>query len=145
MYKPTLMKITRKTLLTVFLSFASFSVAQSKPKLTLDEFFNSVSYFNVALSPDGSSVVIETERADWDQKIFRKDLWLYRDDPKGGSLIQLTQSGHDTEPKWSPDGRWIAFLSERKPAAEKNSDSADEKRTDKKKDKDKAHKGETAQ
>ena len=101
--------------------------ADSKPKLTLDEFFNSVSYSTVAISPDGSAVVIGTERADWDQKIFRTDLWLYRDDSKGGSLIQLTQSGHDSEPKWSPDGRWIAFLSERKAASEKDSDSDDDK------------------
>ena len=43
---------------------------------------------------------------------------------ENGSLIQLTQSGHDTEPKWSPDSRWIAFLSERKASAEK-SDSSD--------------------
>ena len=41
-------------------------------------------------------------------------------------LIQLTQSGHDSEPKWSPDGRWIAFLSERKTSSEKDSDSDDD-------------------
>ena len=109
--------------------FTSSLFAQGKPKLTLDEFFNSVSYNSVAISPDGNSVVIATERADWDQKIFRHDLWLYRDqlnqnDAKGASssaptLIQLTQSGHDSEPKWSPDGRWIAFLSERKTSSEK--------------------------
>jgi dipeptidyl aminopeptidase/acylaminoacyl peptidase len=50
-------------------------------------------------------------------------LWLYRDDGKGGSLVQLTQSGHDSQPKWSPDGRWIAFLSERKASVEKSGDS----------------------
>ena len=137
------MKI-RNTLLAVFLSFASFSLAQSKPKLTLDNFFNSVSYSNLAVSPDGTAVVIETERADWDQKIFRKDLWLYRDDGKSGSPIQLTQSGHDTEPKWSPDGHWIAFLSERKPASEKDSDE-DKGKKDKGRKKDKSDKGETAQ
>ncbi len=102
-------------------------LAESKPKLTLDECFNSVSYPSVTLSPDGKSVVISTERADWDQQIFRHDLWLYHGDGKSGSLIQLTQSGHDTEPKWSPDGRWIAFLSERKTTPEKDSESSDEK------------------
>ncbi|HWW13810.1 MAG TPA: prolyl oligopeptidase family serine peptidase [Candidatus Dormibacteraeota bacterium] len=141
------MRISKHLLLfTILLSFASLNSAQAKPKLTLDEFFNSVDYPSIAISPDGASVVIAAERADWDQKIFRTDLWLYRDDGKSGSLIQLTQSGHDTEPKWSPDGRWIAFLSERKASSEKDSDS-DDKKNDKKNDqkKDKEGKDETAQ
>jgi dipeptidyl aminopeptidase/acylaminoacyl peptidase len=99
---------------------------KAKPNLTLDEFFNSVSFHALEISPDGNSVVIGTERADWDQQIFRSDLWLYREDGKGGSQIQLTQSGHDSEPKWSPDGRWIAFVSERKSSAEKSADSDSE-------------------
>ncbi|MHB8216561.1 MAG: S9 family peptidase [Candidatus Sulfotelmatobacter sp.] len=122
------MKISRHLLwLVTFLGLASLAFADNKPKLTLDEFFNAVSYPTVALSPDGNSVVIATERADWDQQIFRTDLWLYHDDGKGGWLIQLTQSGHDLDPKWSPDGRWIAFRSERKPSSEKDSDSGDDK------------------
>ncbi len=137
------MKTTKHFLWIAALLCSTFpAFADDKPKLTLDEFFNSVSYPTVALSPDGNSVVIATERADWRQQIFRTDLWLYRDGGKAGALIQLTQSGHDTEPKWSPDGRWIAFLSERKPATEKDSDSDDD---DKGKKKAKDDKGETAQ
>jgi dipeptidyl aminopeptidase/acylaminoacyl peptidase len=139
------MKISQHLLwLTVVLAFTSPAFADGKPKLTLDEFFNSVSYSTVAISPEGGSVVIGTERADWDQQIFRSDLWLYRDDARGGSLIQLTQSGHDSDPKWSPDGRWIAFLSERKASSEKDSDSGDAKNKDKNKDKD-DDKGEVTQ
>jgi dipeptidyl aminopeptidase/acylaminoacyl peptidase len=102
--------------------------AQSKPKLTLDAFFNSVSLPSVEISPDGKSVVIETERADWDQQIFRTDLWLYGDESK--ILIQLTQSGHDSEPKWSPDGKWIAFVSERKNPSGKSDDAGSDSDSD---------------
>ena len=79
----------------------------------------------MVLSPDGNSVVIGTERADWDQEIFRKELWLYRISGNGGTLIPLTHSGRDSSPQWSPDGQWIAFFSERKAASGKDSESGD--------------------
>src|SRR6266852_5813466 len=119
------------------ISHSAFAQAQTaKPKLTFDEFFNSISFTAVKVSPDGNSVVIGTEKADWDQQIFRKELWLYRTAPGGGSLVQLTQSGHDNSPQWSPDGQWIAFLSERKGAGAKDGDAGDDKDKDKDKDKD---------
>ena len=85
--------------------------AASKPRLTLDEFFNAVDFSKIAVSPDGHMVAIATSRADWNAERFREDLWLWRD--SDGLLIPLTQSGHDSDPKWSPDGKWIAFLSDR--------------------------------
>jgi dipeptidyl aminopeptidase/acylaminoacyl peptidase len=97
----------------------------TKPKLTIDEFFNSVSFSGVRVSPDGNAVVFVTEKADWDQQIYRDDLWLYRIAGDSGTLIQLTQSGHDSAPQWSPDGKWIAFLSERKGAGGKDGDADD--------------------
>ncbi|MGA9471684.1 MAG: hypothetical protein WBV36_04425, partial [Terriglobales bacterium] len=109
-------------------AFSGLMSAQSKPTLTLDDFFNWVEIKDVKLSPDGSTVLMTTERADWEQEIFRDDLWLYRMSPvmdastantdnsgmtESGVLLQLTQSGHDKDAQWSPDGKWIAFLSER--------------------------------
>jgi len=117
------MKSQRVLLLCLLavLTFASANAAD-KPKLTLDEFFNSVEFKTVRLSPDGHSIVIATVRADWEQNIFRKDLWLYSDGGRApGALTQLTQSAHDSDPQWSPDGHWIAFLSERKAAKGGNS------------------------
>jgi len=108
-----------------FVLISQITFAADKPKITLDEFFNYVGFDAAKVSPDGHAVVAETDRADWDQKIFRTDLWLYRTDLNGGTLIQLTQSGHDRKPEWSPDGRWIAFISDRKAAGKKKDDDSD--------------------
>ncbi len=137
----------RKVLLVSLLSLTFTSIfthsilacAQvAKPKLTFDEFFNSVSFTAVKVSPDGNSVVIGTEKADWDEQIFRRELWLYRA-AGGGSLVQLTVSGHDSSPQWSPDGQWIAFLSARKVGEGKGGEAGDanDNDNDKEKDKDK--------
>ncbi|HEY6292153.1 MAG TPA: prolyl oligopeptidase family serine peptidase [Terriglobia bacterium] len=132
-------------ILTASLALALSLRAAEKPPLTLDEFFNSVEIIAVELAPDGQSVVIETNRADWDHNRFRSDLWLYRDGSSPGapgSLVPLTQSGHDSSPQWSPDGRWIAFLSDRSlptspsPASEelKSDDPDDDAAADKDKE-----------
>lgn len=93
------------------LIFSLTALGADKPLMTLDEFFDSVDFPSVRVSPDGHAVVIGTSQADWDANRFRTNLWLYRDESR---LIQLTNSGHDRSPEWSPDGRWIAFLSDRK-------------------------------
>ncbi len=103
----------RRSLLAMIL-FATvtlpFAWSQQKPKLTIDDYFNYVEIRGVKLSPDGSALVVGTVRADWAQERFRRDLWLVRE---GAAPQLLTQSGQDSEASWSPDGRWIAFLSGR--------------------------------
>ncbi len=135
------------SLLFVICSSLIAHAQTARPKLTLDEFFNSVSFDAVKLSPDGNNVVIATERPDWEQQIFRKELWLYRTEASAGTLIQLTQSGHDSSPQWSPDGQWIAFLAERKTGDAKDADAEEDEKDGraKSKDKDKDKDKDTAQ
>jgi len=84
--------------------------AQSAPAITLDEFMNATDITDARLSPDGSSAVIGTESPDWKASVFSHDLWLWT---AQGGLRPLTHSGSEESPQWSPDGRWIAFFSDR--------------------------------
>src|ERR1700747_2424502 len=114
--------------LAVVLALVGFASAADKPRISLDEFFNYVDVTSVQISPDGNSIVIAADRADWDRQIFQTDLWLYRDDTR--SLTRLTQSGRESSPRWSPDGRWIAFLSDRRPPAGKGRSRDEDKDAD---------------
>ncbi|HEX4021994.1 MAG TPA: prolyl oligopeptidase family serine peptidase [Acidobacteriaceae bacterium] len=84
---------------------------QTKPLLTQDEFFSYTEIDGMSLAPDGNSAVLCTSRADWKQNRFRQDLWLWR--AADNSITPLTSTGHDRAPHFSPDGKYIAFISER--------------------------------
>jgi len=103
-----------KTSLALFLPLALFplvSIAQSKPPITLDEYMNASEIDAARIAPDGTAAVVEITTPDWKLNRFDKNLWIWRQ--SAGKLLPLTHSGHDSEPAFSPDGRYVAFLSDR--------------------------------
>jgi dipeptidyl aminopeptidase/acylaminoacyl peptidase len=64
------------------------------------------------LSPDGTRVVYTVRKTDMDANKGRYDLWWTR--VSDGRTHRLTtHEANDTEPAWSPDGKYVYFLSSR--------------------------------
>jgi dipeptidyl aminopeptidase/acylaminoacyl peptidase len=79
---------------------------------TIDQSLEMKYAFNPAMSPDGKRVVYEVTRTNWEDNAFERDLWIV--DTATGEGHQLTASKKSsTDAAWSPDGMWIAFLSDR--------------------------------
>lgn len=67
-----------------------------------------------ALSPDGAWVVYAVREPLLSEDESRFITHLYRVDTAGGEPVQLTHGAHTNHtPRWSPDGRHLAFLSDR--------------------------------
>ena len=120
------MKVFSLLALSALASLSVPGMAQSKPAISLDEFMNADEIRDARISPDGAAAVICIASPDWKQNRFREDLWLWT--RASGKVIPLTQSGHDSSPEWSPDGRYIAFLSDR--TADGAQGSGDKKKGD---------------
>jgi dipeptidyl aminopeptidase/acylaminoacyl peptidase len=62
-----------------------------------------------AVSPDGRQAAVAVRSADLATDDYTSQLWLV-DTAGGRPPRQLTQGWRDAEPRWSPDGVWLAFV-----------------------------------
>lgn len=67
---------------------------------------------DVRIAPDASRVLYVLSEPDQNLNIYRSEIWIV--DARGGEPRRLTDSQKgDEAPRWAPDGRHIAFISER--------------------------------
>src|SRR6266550_1801676 len=92
-------------------------VAAQKRAITIDDYLALKSVGNPQVSPDGKWVAYTvTEQSLKDNRGITR-IWLA--DVASGSARQLTAGpGSDRQPRWSPDGRTLAFVSTRENGAQ---------------------------
>src|SRR5712671_2658859 len=106
--------IRRLFLFLTLLVFGSleFGVAGSTRVPTIDDLLTIKSVGGTQISPDGKWVAYTVGYGDFKQDAFINQIWLVQ--TESGQTFQLTRGDRSsTNPRWSPDGHWLAFLSNR--------------------------------
>ncbi len=103
----------RALALGVMLLACSAQAADAPVRFGADDIARLVDLTEPAFSPDGRAIVYTAASANLAEDKTQSDLW--RVDYDGGHRMRLTNTSKfdESRPQWSPDGKSIAFLSDR--------------------------------
>jgi dipeptidyl aminopeptidase/acylaminoacyl peptidase len=104
--------MARVGVVVVFVWTAATAAAQDRRPPTVDDLLNLVQVSGAEISPDGSQVIYSrSELKKWSDNKRVSSIWIANSD--GTDHRQLLGSDKDRAPSWSPDGKYVAFLSTR--------------------------------
>ena len=84
----------------------------AKKRPIIAEDLNRIHYVqDPQISPDGRSIAFVKVSPDPLEKSYKRNIWLYK--VADGAVLQLTRGDKDSQPRWSPDGSQLAFVSAR--------------------------------
>jgi dipeptidyl aminopeptidase/acylaminoacyl peptidase len=132
-----------RTLILSLCAIAALSIAapisrsQTKHTPSLTEGLSLKAINGHEMSPDGKFIAYQLRETDWKENAYVRQIWLLNTET--GASIQLTRGKKPAGAmEWSPDGRWLAFVTERETSAILPEEKKpEEKKTAEKKDADK--------
>jgi len=104
----------RKGFFVILIILLSISIihTQSKRPMTPEDLYKIKNVSDPRISPDGKWIAYTVSIPNLKEDKSNSDIWLIP--LQGGKSKQLTAGeGADHSPRWSPDGKQIAFISER--------------------------------
>ena len=107
------MRRTTSTLALLCLVVVLPSAAQTPTAPTIDQLISLQRVGSPAIAPNGEFVAYTVRATNWDENSYHTEIWLA--DLKSGETRQLTNNPKksSTSPAWSPDGRTLAFATDR--------------------------------
>ncbi|MFN0119799.1 MAG: prolyl oligopeptidase family serine peptidase [Blastocatellia bacterium] len=98
--------------LSLFPAGATAVFAQSRHPITFDDLISLKRVADAQIAPGGASVAYVVNVIDKAANRGRRSVWLV---PAAGAAARqlIASDGHNDTPRWSPDEKWIAFLSTR--------------------------------
>jgi dipeptidyl aminopeptidase/acylaminoacyl peptidase len=109
--KRVLLRCSFASALLMAAGVSAFAQESSKHPISFADMIGMHRVAEAEISRDGKWVAYTVTTPDMDANRGASNIWVVA--TTGGAEMQLTRSGHDSSPVWSPDGKTLAFLSSR--------------------------------